>query len=206
MEAVLIWGAAVIVVVVVVFGYVRSFRRRRAGDRERLDLSREIGMDRASGQYPLIDTNRCIGCATCVDACPEGDVLGVVMGKATVINGARCIGHGQCALACPVGAIEVGLGDVTARDDIPLLDENNQTNIPGLWIAGELSGFALINNAVDQGAGWPRPSPTGSSDDRWPTRRRSRRILRRCTTSSSSAPDPREWPPDWSPAIAGSTR
>jgi thioredoxin reductase len=45
----------------------------------------------------------------------------------------------------------VGLGDITKRDDIPLLDEHSQTSVPGLWIAGELSGFALINNAVVQG-------------------------------------------------------
>ena len=118
---------------------------------QRLDQTRELGMDKASGQYPLIDAGACIGCGTCVAACPEGDVLGVVMGKAVVINGARCIGHGKCAEACPVGAIKVGLGDITKRDDIPLLDEHNQTNVPGLWIAGELSGFALINNAVEQG-------------------------------------------------------
>jgi thioredoxin reductase (NADPH) len=108
-------------------------------------------MDRPLGQYPQIDAGQCIGCGTCVAACPEGDVLGIVMGRAVVINGARCIGHGLCAVACPVGAIQVGLGDVTKRDDIPLLDEHNQTSVPGLWIAGELSGFALINNAVEQG-------------------------------------------------------
>jgi len=101
--------------------------------------------------YPLVDAGACIGCGTCVAACPEGDVLGIVLGKAVVINGSRCIGHGKCAEACPVGAIQVGLGDITKRDDIPLLDDFNQTNVPGLWIAGELSGFALINNAVEQG-------------------------------------------------------
>lgn len=151
MESILIWVVVLALVVTSVSIYAVRFRRQRAADSQRLDQTRELGMDKASGQYPLIDASACIGCGTCVAACPEGDVLGVVLGKAVVINGARCIGHGKCAEACPVGAIKVGLGDITKRDDIPLLDENNQTNVPGIWIAGELSGFALINNAVEQG-------------------------------------------------------
>jgi thioredoxin reductase (NADPH) len=151
MESLLIWIAVLGLVAVGVLRYTRNFKRQRREDRERLSQTRELGMDKAMGQYPLVDAGACIGCRTCVAACPEGDVLGIVMGKAVVINGARCIGHGKCGEACPVGAIRVGLGDITKRDDIPLLDEHNQTNVPGLWIAGELSGFALINNAVDQG-------------------------------------------------------
>jgi thioredoxin reductase/NAD-dependent dihydropyrimidine dehydrogenase PreA subunit len=150
-DSLLIWAAVLVIGTIVVIRYTRGFRRRRQADSQRLGMTRELGMDRPLGQYPQIDANRCIGCGTCVDACPEGDVLGIVMGKAVVINGARCIGHGRCGEACPVGAIQVGLGDVTKRDDIPLLDEYNQSNVPGLWIAGELSGFALINNAVEQG-------------------------------------------------------
>jgi len=151
MENYLMWIVLLAVAATAVGVYLRNFRRRRAGDKARLAQTRELGMDKAAGQYPLVDAGACIGCGTCVDACPEGDVLGVVMGKAVVINGARCIGHGKCAEACPVGAIRVGLGDITKRDDIPLLDDHNQTTVPGLWIAGELSGFALINNAVEQG-------------------------------------------------------
>mgnify|MGYP001829227328 CR=1 FL=1 len=151
MESYLIWGIVLALVVTSVSIYAARFGRHRALDRRRLTRTRELGMDKASGQYPLIDAGACIGCGTCVAACPEGDVLGVVTGKAVVINGARCIGHGKCAEACPVGAIKVGLGDITKRDDIPLLDEHNQTSVPGIWIAGELSGFALINNAVEQG-------------------------------------------------------
>ncbi len=151
MEALAIWLVIILVGAVIVSRYTRGFRRRRRADTERLHMTRELGMDRPMGQYPLIDAGQCIGCGTCIAACPEGDVLGIVQGKAVVINGARCIGHGKCGEACPVGAIQVGLGDITRRDDIPLLDEHGQTDVPGLWIAGELSGFALINNAVDQG-------------------------------------------------------
>ncbi len=151
MESILIWVLVLALVTTSVAIYAVRFRRQRARDSQRLHQTRELGMDKAAGQYPLIDAGVCIGCGTCVDACPEGDVLGVVMGKAVVINGARCIGHGKCAEACPVDAIKVGLGDITKRDDIPLLDDHNQTNVPGIWIAGELSGFALISNAVEQG-------------------------------------------------------
>ncbi len=151
METIFIWAVVMAMVITSVSVYAVRFRRQRALDSQRLHQTRELGMDKASGQYPLVDAGACIGCGTCVAACPEGDVLGVVLGKAVVINGARCIGHGKCAEACPVGAIKVGLGDITKRDDIPLLDDHNQTNVPGIWIAGELSGFALINNAVEQG-------------------------------------------------------
>ncbi len=151
MESIAIWVVVLLIMSVVISTYAIQFRRRRGQDSRRLHMTRELGMDRPSGQYPLIDASQCIGCGSCVSACPEGDVLGIVMGKAVVINGVRCIGHGLCAEACPVGAIQVGLGDITRRDDIPLLDAHNQTTVPGLWIAGELSGFALINNAVAQG-------------------------------------------------------
>jgi thioredoxin reductase len=102
-------------------------------------------------QYPFIDRERCIGCGTCVTVCPEGDVLGIVGGVAVVINGLRCVGHALCEEACPVGSIEVGLGDLESRSDIPQLDEHHETNVPGLFIAGELGGLSLIRNAIEQG-------------------------------------------------------
>ncbi len=171
MESTIIWLVALAVLGSIVVVYTRQFRRRRVADSERLRQNHELGMDRPTGQYPLIDAGACIGCGTCVSACPEHDVLGIVMGRAVVINGSRCIGHGKCAEACPVGAIRIGLGDITKRDDIPLLDPHGQTSVPGVWIAGELSGFALINNAVAQGravveaiAAQPRSRGEGSAD------------------------------------------
>jgi len=150
-ESLLVWLGALALPAAILAIYVLRFQRRRGDDRRRLAMTRELGMDRPAGRYPLIDAGACIGCSSCVDACPEHDVLGIVMGKAVVINGVRCIGHGVCAEACPVNAIQVGLGDISRRDDIPMLDEQNQTSVPGIWIAGELSGYALINFAVDQG-------------------------------------------------------
>ena len=101
--------------------------------------------------HPQFDLAACIGCGVCTKVCPEGDVLGLVNGKVAIVHGAQCIGIGECARECPVGAIVVGLGDISTRDDIPQLDENLQTNIPGIYIIGELSGMALIKNALSQG-------------------------------------------------------
>lgn len=146
-----IWAAAVAVCLLVVAGYVYAFRRRSRIDRGRLAEAEELGIDRPKAQYPYIDPGICIGCGGCVRACPEKDVLGLVGGLATVVNGARCIGIGQCEKACPVGAIEIAVGDLKSRSDVPLMDEHNQTNVPGLYVAGELGGLALVRNAVEQG-------------------------------------------------------
>jgi putative YpdA family bacillithiol system oxidoreductase len=87
-----------------------------------------------------------------VKACPEGDVLGIISGKAALIHGAKCVGHGLCATACPVGAIELLLAAPGRSAEIPVIDEHLQTNIAGMYIIGELGGQGLIRNAVRQGA------------------------------------------------------
>jgi thioredoxin reductase len=111
----------------------------------------QLGLDKPVAQFPFIDPARCIVCSACVAACPEGDVLGVVGGTATVVNGLRCVGHGRCAEACPVGAIEVGLGDLKSRADVPVTDDAHESDVPGLFVVGELGGLALVRNAVAQG-------------------------------------------------------
>ena len=146
-----LWGVSLAVVVAIVLPYGLAFRRRRHVDRERKAEAIELGLDRAAGQYPFIDARHCIGCGACVAACPEEDVLGIVLGTATVVNGLRCVGHGRCELACPVGAIQVGLGDLKSREDIPVLDEWQETTVPGIFVAGELTGMALVKNAVQHG-------------------------------------------------------
>jgi thioredoxin reductase len=146
----LTWGVSLAVVAGIVLPYVFSFRKRRHADRSRKEEAVRLGVDRPPAQFPFIDAMRCIGCGTCVDACPEGDVLGIVGGTATVVNGLRCVGHGRCERACPVEAIEVGLGDLKSRKDIPILDPWQQTTVPGLFVAGELGGLALVKNAIAQ--------------------------------------------------------
>jgi thioredoxin reductase (NADPH) len=146
----LVWAASAAVVAAVVVPYVLAFRRQRRTDRARKEEAARLGVDRPTAQFPFIDAMKCIGCSSCVEACPEGDVLGIVGGTATVVNGLKCVGHGRCEIACPVGAIEVGLGDLKSRKDIPLLDDWQETTVPGVYIAGELAGLALVKNAIAQ--------------------------------------------------------
>jgi thioredoxin reductase/ferredoxin len=101
--------------------------------------------------HPVIDQNACLGCSTCVDACPEGNVIGVIREKAQLINPSHCIGHGACKSACPTDAIMLVLGNEKRGIDIPMLNANFETNVPGLFVAGELGGMGLISNAIEQG-------------------------------------------------------
>lgn len=146
-----VWGASFAVAAAIVLPYALSFRRRRHVDRARKEEAVLLGFDRPTGQFPFIDPALCVGCGACVKACPEGDVLGIVGGVATVVNGLRCVGHARCELACPVGAIQVGLGDIKSREDVPLMDDWLETSVPGMFVAGELSGMALVKNAVLHG-------------------------------------------------------
>jgi len=150
-ESVLIWGAALLIAGLIVLPYLLRFRRRVKLDRERKEEAAALGIDKPAAQFPYIDPSRCIGCGACVKACPEGDVLGVVGGTAVVVNGLKCVGHGRCEEACPVGAIQVGLGDLKSREDVPLLDDHYQTTVPGIYIVGELGGLSLVRNAAFQG-------------------------------------------------------
>jgi thioredoxin reductase (NADPH) len=131
------------------------FHIRKTRIRERAALAAaERGKLHSGGpraQHPHIDVSHCIGCGACVDVCPEGNVLAVIAGKAAIINGHKCIGHGVCAEVCPVGAIEIVMADPSISADMPRLSREYETNIPGLFIIGELGGLALIKNAVNQG-------------------------------------------------------
>lgn len=140
-----------IIVSIFLLPYIYSMRKKESRTKIRLAETRAKGQDKPLLQHPIINQSECIGCGICIDVCPEGDVLGLIKGKATVIHGSHCIGHGKCAENCPVGAIEIGLGDISERQDIPRISENFESNIPGIYITGELSGMALIRNAIEHG-------------------------------------------------------
>lgn len=116
-----------------------------------LAQARDAGADRPLSLHPLIDPNVCIGSGSCVAACPEGDVLGMINGTAQLINASRCIGHGLCAAACPVNAIRLVFGTSERGVDLPDLFDDFETSRPGVHIIGELGGMGLIKNAIAQG-------------------------------------------------------
>ena len=109
------------------------------------------GAERAASLHPKIDLAKCMGCGSCVSACPEGDVLGIINGKSELILPSECIGHGACREACPYDAITLVFGTETRGVEIPHVRADFQTNVPGLFIAGELGGMGLIRNAIEQG-------------------------------------------------------
>ena len=113
--------------------------------------AKQQGLNQALTQYPHIDRYRCLGCGSCVRACPEKSVLALVEGKSCLVYASHCAGHGLCEQACPVGALTVGLGDTSSRPDIPILSNDLETSVPGVFVAGELGGIGLIRHAISQG-------------------------------------------------------
>jgi len=108
-------------------------------------------MTEPASLHPIINSSLCLGCGVCTKACPEGGILGLINGKARLVEPANCIGHGACKTACPFDAITLVFGTEKRGVDIPQLSPNFETNVCGLFIAGELGGMGLIRNAIEQG-------------------------------------------------------
>ncbi len=142
---------AAVLIGVTLIPYVVKVRRKERQAKERFEASSIAGLQAATTVHPHIDVLRCIGCGACVDVCPEGDVLAVIDGKATIVHGAKCVGHGLCAEACPVGGITLMMAPPGRSANLPILTEYLETTVPHIYIAGELGGLGLIRNAVSQG-------------------------------------------------------
>jgi thioredoxin reductase (NADPH) len=127
---------------------------RRYSERSHLRLlyeSAEAGLVEPPSLHPSIDPSKCLGCGACVQACPEGQILGLIGGKAKLVQPSDCIGHGACKAACPYDAISLVFGTQTRGLDIPVVKPNFESNVPGIFIAGELGGMGLVRNAIEQG-------------------------------------------------------
>jgi len=143
---------APVALIVVYFSWTRKSRQRSHLETQAEALA--AGLDAPISLHPVIDHTKCIGCEACVHACPEfpaHQVLGVVRGKARLVSASDCIGHGACKTACPVGAIKLVYGTAERGVDIPQVKPTFETNVPGIYIAGELGGMGLIRNAIEQG-------------------------------------------------------
>ncbi len=150
MQSILTWLIYGIPAVWAVVLYVRRWQRRNIEAEEQLQTSKEQGLMEPPSLHPVIDPNRCIGSSACVKACPE-DALGIINNKAELINAAHCIGHGACLPACPVEALRLVFGTDKRGIDIPQVKPNFESNVPGIFIAGELGGMGLIRKCAEQG-------------------------------------------------------
>lgn len=138
-----------LLVIVAVYSFWQWQITRKA--RQRLQTALDSGMSEPVSLHPQIDAGKCVGCGACVQACPEGDILGLINRKAALVAPAECIGHGACREACPSDAISLVFGSATRGVDIPLLSQDFETSRAGIYIAGELGGMGLIKNAISQG-------------------------------------------------------
>lgn len=140
----------VLIFTAVFLPYYLKTRRKSRKYQSRKQEAIALGQDKPVAQHPLIDQTRCIGCAACVIACPE-HALGIIEGIAELVHPGKCVGHGLCAEACPVSGIKIVLDPAKSTAELPRLDESYQSNIPNLYLIGELGGMALIRNAIFQG-------------------------------------------------------
>ena len=134
--------------------YLRGRRRRENESIRAAEEALALSMTEPPSLHPIIDPVKCIGCRSCVAACPEQyahPVLGMIRGKARLVGPSNCIGHGACEKACPAEAITLVFGTESRGVDIPQVNSNFETNVPGIFIAGELGGMGLIRNAIEQG-------------------------------------------------------
>ena len=118
----------------------------------------ELGFDKYRGPsypHPVIFPERCIGCQACVDACPH-DVLAIVDGTASAVAPDLCMEDTACQAECPVNPKACIIIN-TAKDvrSLPTPTRSGstfETNVPGCYLIGDVSGVPLIKNAVKEGA------------------------------------------------------
>jgi thioredoxin reductase len=144
------------------FGFFRSRDKHAAPPTNIRVLTheelKELGLDKYRGPgypHPIIFPERCIGCQACVDACPH-DVLAIVDGTASAVAPDLCMEDTACQAECPVNP-KACIVINTAKDvrslPTPTRDGSTyQTNVPGCFIIGDVSGVPLIKNAVKEGA------------------------------------------------------
>jgi len=146
-----LYGLPLLLIVAI---YVWRQRRTYARHRRTQEEFIAAGMTEPASLHPIIDAALCLGCGACVKACPEQphhEVLGLIGGKAVLVGPTDCIGHGACKTVCPFDAITLVFGTEKRGLDIPVLKPTFESNVPGIYVAGELGGMGLIKNALTQG-------------------------------------------------------
>jgi len=151
LENIIIYSSVIVLAVAVVLFYLWLQNKKSGIVEEKIKIAKETGLYEPVSLHPVVDESSCIKTGACIAACPEKDILGIRNGKATIINASSCIGHGACFHACPTEAITLCIGTEKRGVDLPNVNRNFETNVHGIYIAGELGGMGLIKNAVEQG-------------------------------------------------------
>ncbi|MGA7304087.1 MAG: NAD(P)-binding domain-containing protein, partial [Rhodothermales bacterium] len=149
-ELVLLWLVAILLIAGILVPYVVRHRRKEQKAIETLEQAMAAGVGEPETLHPVVNPSICIGTGDCVLVCPEKDVLAVISGRAVPVNQTHCVGHGLCERSCPVEAIQLVVGTSRRGVDIPRIRENFETNVPGIYVVGELGGMGLIRNAFEQ--------------------------------------------------------
>ena len=150
-EQILTYVVVFILVLITIIIYIRKQKKSSKIVEQKIAQAKIDGLHEPVSLHPVVDVNGCIQTGACIMACPEKDILGIVNGKATTINASQCIGHGACFHACPTEAISLCIGTEKRGVELPHVNENFESNVHGISIAGELGGMGLIKNAVEQG-------------------------------------------------------
>jgi len=150
LELLILLGVATFIAVFAAVPIVWRLTRHDRAVRVRMKAARAQGRHETPSLHPVVDEGLWIGCGECGRGCPEQDVLDLYRHKSVVVDASECVGHGICERVCPVGAITLVIGTETRGVEIPRLTEFFETNVPGLYVVGELGGMGLIRNAIWQ--------------------------------------------------------
>ncbi len=151
LDLALVWTIGLTLAALAMWPYLRRQRRLERAAAAAAEQAHHYGLHEPASLHPIVNPARCIGTGNCVEVCPEKDVLGLYGGQAHPVSPARCVGHGLCERACPVEAIQLVFGTEQRGVELPRVRENFETNVPGLYVIGELGGMGLIRNAFRQG-------------------------------------------------------
>ena len=150
-EKILAYIIIFLVGIIILAFYLRKIKKNNERTKAKIAAAKKFGLYEPVSLHPVIDPDKCRGSGACVEACPEEDILGMIDGQVHVINASRCVGHGACFHACPFDAITLCIGTEKRGVELPHISQEFESNIPGLFIVGELGGMGLIKNAVEQG-------------------------------------------------------
>jgi len=133
-----------------VLGAAATVAERRKRRADGMSTTRAPAAPAERKRLPMIDPSTCLGCYACVDACPF-DVLAIDKYVAVVARPEECCGVVLCEQICPNGSLRVEDGEPIL--DRPATDDDLESrDVPGLFLAGDLTGLPLIKNAINQGA------------------------------------------------------